>query len=95
MLKDAGQILAVLLQIGFWATPIFWDIGIMPKSLQIAFRGNSMFYVVQGYRESFLYFIPFWHHIGLAVYFWRFTAVLLVTGALAFQRLKPHFADML
>jgi lipopolysaccharide transport system permease protein len=95
LIKDTGQIVAVLLQLGFWATPIFWDIEMMPQKLRFVFRVNPMFYVVQGYRESFLYFIPFWHHWHLTMYFWGVTAVFLVTGALVFQRLKPHFADLL
>lgn len=92
--KDTGQIVTVLMQIGFWATPVFWDIEIMPENLQFLFRSNPMFYIVQGYRDSFLYSVPFWHHWELTLYFWGVTALVAVTGALVFQRLKPHFADV-
>jgi len=92
--KDTAQIVTVLMQIGFWATPVFWDIEIMPENLQFLFRSNPMFYVVQGYRDSFLYSVPFWHRWELTLYFWGVTALVTVTGALVFQRLKPHFADV-
>ncbi len=93
-IKDTAQIVTIVLQIGFWATPIFWDIGIMPENLQFLFRSNPMFYVVQGYRDSFLYSVPFWHRWELTLYFWGVTALVTVTGALVFQRLRPHFADV-
>lgn len=94
-MRDIGQIVAVMLQMGFWATPIFWDIQMMPSKIQMIFKLNPMFYVVQGYRESFVYFSPFWRHPYLTVYFWAVTVILFVSGALIFKKLKPHFADVL
>ena len=58
-IRDVGQIVTVILQVGFWATPIFWDIQMMPTRIQIIFKCNPMYYIVQGYRESFIYFAPF------------------------------------
>jgi lipopolysaccharide transport system permease protein/teichoic acid transport system permease protein len=56
--RDTNQIVNVVMQIGFWATPIFWDLSIMPEKVQAILKLNPMFYIVQGYRESFLYFVP-------------------------------------
>jgi len=89
---DTGQLVPVFLQIGFWVTPIFWDLEMMPENLQFLFTLNPMFYVVQGYRDSFLFFVPFWDHWNLTLYFWSLTFVIFVAGALGFQRLKPPFA---
>ena len=94
-LRDIGQIVGVILQVGFWATPIFWDINMMPAKIQILFKLNPMFYIVQGYRESFIYFQPFWTHPRQTIYFWGVTVIIIALGALIFQRLKPQFADVL
>ncbi len=94
-LRDVAQIVAVVIQVGFWATPIFWDISIMPEKLQPFFKLNPVFYIVQGYRESFLYGIAFWHHPYQTLWFWVLSSSLFVLGALVFQRLKPQFADVL
>ena len=94
-IRDIGQIVGVILQIGFWATPIFWDIRIMPEKIQVLFKLNPMFYIIQGYRESFIYFSPFWSHPWQTIYFWGVTSILFVIGALIFQKLKPQFADAL
>lgn len=94
-LKDVGQIVAVALQVGFWATPIFWDIQIMPKGFQAIFKLNPMFYIVQGYRESFIYFLPFWKHPFQTIYFWILAITVFVIGALIFKKLKLQFPDVL
>jgi lipopolysaccharide transport system permease protein/teichoic acid transport system permease protein len=93
--KDTGQIVNVALQIGFWASPIFWDMETLPEKIQMLFRLNPMFYIIQGYRESFLYFVPFWQHPLLSVYFWLSAFFAFAIGAIVFLRLRPHFADVL
>ena len=37
-IRDVGQIVGVILHVGFWATPILWDISIMPQGLQTVFK---------------------------------------------------------
>jgi lipopolysaccharide transport system permease protein/teichoic acid transport system permease protein len=94
-IRDVGQIVGLIIQIGFWATPIFWDINIMPPKVQMILKLNPMFYIVQGYRESFIYFSPFWKHPYLTLYFWSLSVTVFVGGALIFKKLKPQFADVL
>ncbi len=93
--RDVGQIMGVIMQVGFWGTPIFWDINMMPERVQFYLKLNPMFYIVQGYRDSFISFVPFWERPVLTLYFWCFALTLFVAGALVFQKLKPQFADVL
>lgn len=94
-IRDVGQIVGVVIQIGFWATPIFWDITIMSPQIQSILKLNPVFYIVQGYRNSFIYHQGFWHSPYWTLYFWTVTLFLLVVGITVFQRLKPQFADVL
>lgn len=94
-LRDVGQVAGVAIQVGFWATPIFWDINMMPATVQLFLKLNPMFYIVQGYRESFISFIPFWEHPLLTLYFWSVSTTIFVGGAMIFRKLKPQFADVL
>lgn len=94
-LRDVHQMTAIVVQVGFWATPVFWDIGMMPEPVQRVIKLNPMYYIVQGYRESFIEGTPFWDHPLLTVYFWCISILLLGLGAFVFRRLKPQFADML
>jgi lipopolysaccharide transport system permease protein len=93
--RDTGQIVNVILQFGFWGTPIFWDLSIMPEKLRFILKLNPMFYIVQGYRDSFIYFVPFWHHWQMTLYYWVVTGLVFALGATIFLRLRPHFADVL
>ena len=94
-MRDVGQLVGVILQVGFWMTPIFWDINLMSGRIQRLLKFNPIYYVIQGYRESFITFVPFWHHPLYTAYFWAVSLTVLVTGALVFQKLKPQFADVL
>jgi ABC-type polysaccharide/polyol phosphate export permease len=93
--RDTSQIVGVILQFGFWATPIFWDISILPGNVQSILEFNPMYYIVQGYRDSFIYAVPFWNHWQMTVCYWGVTGFVFVLGAIIFLRLRPHFADML
>ena len=94
-LRDVGQVVGVVLQVGFWVTPIFWDIGMMPQRFNFIIKLNPMFYIVQGYRDSFIGFVPFWSHCYLTIYFWLVACLTFILGAIVFKKLKPQFADVL
>lgn len=93
--RDLGQIINILLQFGFWLTPIFWSFNIMPEKFHFLFKLNPMYYIVEGYRDTFINHVWFWHHYNLTINFWMITGAILIMGALIFKRLRPHFADML
>ena len=54
-----------------------------------------LYYVVSGYRDTFLWKHWFFEHPLWTLYFWGFTAVCFLLGARAFKKLKIHFADVL
>jgi lipopolysaccharide transport system permease protein/teichoic acid transport system permease protein len=93
--RDVAQLVPVVLQVGFWVTPIFWDISIMPDRIQLLLKLNPVYYLIQGYRDCFINFVPFWHHGAYTFYFWSFSLLALLTGGWVFRRLKPQFVDVL
>ncbi|WPD24480.1 MAG: ABC transporter permease [Candidatus Electrothrix scaldis] len=94
-IRDVSQLVTVFLQIGFWMTPIFWDISMMPPKVQWFLKLNPVYYLVQGYRESFISFQPFWSHLSYTAYYWFVTFAMLASGAYIFKKLKPQFPDVL
>lgn len=92
--RDLGQIVTMVLQFGFWITPVIWSVSIMPKEYIGLIQLNPVYYLVQGYRESLIEQRWFWEN-DLTLYFWIVTLVMLVSGAFIFKRLRPHFADVL
>lgn len=93
--KDLGQVINIILQVGMWATPILWSYDILPKELLWLFKLNPMFYIINGYRDSFLTDTMPWDDKILFLYFWILVAVLFVIGVKAFKKLQVHFADVL
>ena len=59
------------------------------------FKLNPLFYIVQGYRDSFLNGPWFWQYDTMSLYFWVFTLLLLIIGSKVYNRLSPHFSDVL
>jgi len=93
--KDMGEIVNMLLQFGFWMTPIFWSVNIVPKEYQFFLKLNPVYYLVEGYRDAFIYKVWFWERPYLTLYFWTVALIVFVSGAIIFRKLRPHFADVL
>lgn len=93
--KDLGQIMNIVLQFGMWLTPIMWQIDMIPERFMWIFKLNPMYYVVQGYRDSMIYGVPFYNNIKQTLYFWLVVMVFMLIGSLLYKKLKPHFADVL
>lgn len=93
--KDLGQIVAIFLQFGMWLTPIAWPAKILPDHIAEWFKLNPMYYIAEGYRDSFINHIWFYHRYNQTLYFWIITFFVFVLGAYCFKKMKPHFSDVL
>lgn len=93
--KDLGQLIAIFLQIGMWSTPIVWSYTIVPEKFMWIIKLNPMFYIVEGYRDSYINKIWFWEKYNQTALFWGVTSLILIIGIIIFKKLKPHFADVL
>jgi ABC-type polysaccharide/polyol phosphate export permease len=94
-LRDVGQVISMLVQFGFWLTPIFYSLKIIPEKYIFIMKLNPMYYIVEGYRETFIYHKWFWEHAYQTTSFWLITVVLMTMGVILFKKLRPHFADVL
>ena len=94
-LKDTGQFVGMLLQFMFWGTPIFWSLKMIPPEYHILFKMNPIYYIVEGYRNSFIYHEWFWNLGYTNIGYWLFTLSVMIIGAIVFKKLRPHFADVL
>jgi ABC-type polysaccharide/polyol phosphate export permease len=92
--SDVANIVAILIQFGFWLTPIFWNISMIPQQYHWIIKLNPVCYLIQGYRDSLVAHVPFWDHLLQGAYFWVLTAVLLLSGIAVFGKLRPHFAEV-
>lgn len=93
--RDLQQIIAIGLQIGMWATPILWDLGMLRWVHQIWFKLNPITYIVNGYRSSIYEQRWFFEHFYSSTYFWILVIGMFCIGSLVFRKLKVHFADVM
>jgi ABC-type polysaccharide/polyol phosphate export permease len=93
--RDINQVVAVLLQILFWTTPIFWSLDIVPSRYRFLLKLNPLYYIVEGFRDCLMRKVWFWSHPALTLYFIVLTTAVTVLGGIFFKKLKPHFADVI
>lgn len=92
---DVMNIVSIIIQIGFWVTPIFWDPSNLNEAAMYLLKINPMYYVCMGYRDSFVYGRPAWEHPLLGLYFWGVTISVWMLGTKLYRKSKPHFDDVL
>ena len=91
-LRDTAQILAVVLTLWFWATPIFVPEGKFPAWAVFVLRANPLTYIVRAYREILLGHAVSLKNLGSTAIF---AAAAFVCGGLIFRYMKRGFADVL
>lgn len=93
--RDMAHIIGVVLQFGFWLTPVMWPLSSAPSEVRLLLQGNPLYYVIEGLRGAVFLDKPFWHEPLLTAYFWALVVLLNVVAGLTFSRARGHFADVL
>lgn len=93
--RDVAQVVTVALNLWFWLTPIAWFGHFLPDEYTWVVAANPMYYVVDGYRNAFLFPGPLFHNAVGHLYFWAIALGCVWTGSYIFHRLKPEFPDVL
>lgn len=93
--NDIANVVSIIIQTGFWVTPIFWDPSQLTDAAQFLIHLNPIYYICTGYRDSFIYQIPFYKHGISTLYFWGVTALIWLIGSRTFSKAKRHFDDVL
>lgn len=91
-LRDVGQVIAVILQFWFWATPIVYPSTIVPASFRGVLQANPVAPLVKGYQDVILYGRGPDEAIWLTVVV---AAVFLLLALLVFRRASAELVDAL
>ena len=92
--NDVTKIVSVMVQFGFWLTPIFWESSMFPEKYRWVIELNPMYYIVTGYRQSLVQQVPIIENDNF-LYFWVLTIFILFLGISVYRRLRPHFAEVI
>jgi len=91
--RDLSHIWEVLLQVGFWLTPIIWSIEMVPGKYHFWIYQNPLARIIQYSRDVFInHTIPSWTGILASIILVLFFFGL---GYLVFQKRQKNFAEEL
>ncbi|MDO4615469.1 MAG: ABC transporter permease [Lachnospiraceae bacterium] len=92
--RDMLSLINVLLQIGFWASPILWEPEAIPDlRIRYLLKLNPMCYLIGCFRSALLGTEGI--SVRESVRFWLLTVILFLYGRRLYQRLAPVLADEL
>lgn len=91
--KDIQNILNVVLNIGFWVTPIFWNVDMLDTNIKRIVELNPVALIAEGYRSALLF--GRFMDLDKFVYLILVIAVISVTDKILERKLLPNIADKL
>jgi lipopolysaccharide transport system permease protein len=89
--RDVQFIWRLIVQVGFFATPVIYPITIFPENVRWIVMLNPMALIITMMRDCILYRIQPEPYI--LAYVALFTLVLLLLGYFIFDRLEPKLAE--
>jgi lipopolysaccharide transport system permease protein len=92
-IRDIEQFVPVVLQVGFWFTPIVYTIQIIPEQYRWIYRFNPMYQIVRAYQEVLVFHrMPGMTGV-LAVLLLGLALIML--AVVLYRRARPEIVDML
>jgi ABC-2 type transport system permease protein len=91
--RDLTHIWGVILQLGFWATPIIYPVDIVPAKFRIIFEVNPMARLIQNFRMAVI--MGEYPNIRNIVYNLIMVILVFGMGFFIFQKRQRHFAEWL
>lgn len=89
--RDLNQIWDIVLQIGFYASPIIYPLSLVPDEYLFYYTLNPITRLMVMYRDVLLYdIVPTLPDISIVV---GSGLILLVIGTIVFRKLSPRFAE--
>jgi ABC-type polysaccharide/polyol phosphate export permease len=98
VVPDFSNLLTIMMQLFFWATPIVWDITLLANHATIStvIKCMPFTYLVTSFRNSFMNGNIVTENNGLfTIIFWVVTILIFIWGNYIFKKSKKDFADVL
>ncbi|MBU1975882.1 MAG: ABC transporter permease [Nanoarchaeota archaeon] len=91
--RDLSHIWGVLLQLGFWITPIVYPLGFVPEKYHFWILLNPIARIIFDVRNAIMYSIVPSPESIIGVFL--FSLIILFIGYFTFRKLSPRFAEWL
>lgn len=92
--RDINRIIGTVLRFMFYLTPILWTtINLPPIGLKLI-RLNPFIYIIEGFRNTFLYNKWFFEDVKFTIYYWIVTIVIILIGSMIHMKFRNRFSDL-
>lgn len=91
--RDIGQVVTIVLQFGFWLTPVVYNVDAIPEQYRDWLHFNPMTGIVQGYQSILVYGKT--PDFAVLVYPAIFAVVALLVAAFLYHRAIDEVVDVL
>lgn len=98
LVPDFLNLLGIVMQLFFWATPIVWNLSMLTNHQTILkiIQCTPITYLVTGFRNCFMEGNIVTQDYGIyTLIFWIVTIIMFIWGNSIFKRTKKDFADVL
>jgi len=95
IIRDIQIALQSVMRMLFFLTPIFWDPSNVPPLFHNLLKLNPLYYLIDGFRNTFLGLGWFYEDLGFTLYFWFITLLILFVGAFMHIKFRNKFVDYL
>lgn len=93
--RDVKKMINASMRILLYLTPILWTMEKLPKSIQRIMKCNPIYYIVEGYRDSFFYHKGILSNTNDGLVFWIIIVFLFVSGSVLMYKFKHKFIDLI
>lgn len=93
--KDFQRFLQPIIRLLFYVSNVVWSPSQASEKWANILKLNPLSYLIDGYRNCLIYGNGISVNASQAIYFWVFTLVLFVLGAMLHVKLRDGFIDMI
>lgn len=93
--RDVEHMIKSVVQVLFWMTPIIWPLSSLGAFWRHVVMLNPIVYLVEGYRNAFVYGRWFYTQWYYGLYFWAIVIAVVLFGSYLYEKTHGEFADVL
>lgn len=91
--RDIAGFTPILIQLFFWGSAIIWDINNLPNSLGAYLKLNPVFFIVDGFRDTFLNKVWVFEKLDLLLIYLFFVLIFSFLAFVLFKNTEKYFID--
>lgn len=100
LVRDFQLFLQSMMRMLFYLSPVLWETGLLVtrfgetgRLMENILRLNPLYYIIEGFRDSFLGRAWFFEDLVYMGYFWLFTFAILYLGSKLHMKFRRNFMD--